>query len=505
MPTPPRQIRAVSDHVYFYLDKSSPLWPEFSVASGHRPSFRRRLAGSSARPLGDHGRPEMSGKDDPFGIGGKTVILPNSGRRAAAAIRSSRCRRSRRTRGAASSRYTSLDRHQPLVAAAASRRAGMPAAGSRTTGRIAAPMRPAQNRQAIPETERRRRSRRRRRIPLEVALSAPDAVEFPAANPITAAAAPLLILLGRLRLHIVDMQAVPLMNHVASSITEFEKKILEAGVPPRRGAGRQIRALRHRRRHRPEPARHRPARLDAVQHAGAVLPGAHLRRRLLRGAEQGARQPGAALQPARADACLPVARLRGPVSRRRRRRQRIAAHPPRRLPDAAPCEGAQRRRHLAALARPGAAGCAISAASVPLWAIASVAGAAARRRLLPAALPDRQRRRMRWRSGWSHCIPTASDRASTRPAFKPYVPPPVERRRRSSSASAPRCADEIAAGGMAVEPVGDQIVVRVSNLVLFASGKADVKPEFEPAGKRRSPRRSTRSRGRSTSSAIPTM
>ena len=41
MPTPPRQIRAVSDHVYFYLDKSSPLWPEFSVASGHRPSFRR--------------------------------------------------------------------------------------------------------------------------------------------------------------------------------------------------------------------------------------------------------------------------------------------------------------------------------------------------------------------------------------------------------------------------------------------------------------------------------
>ncbi|WEX10852.1 type VI secretion system baseplate subunit TssK [Chelativorans sp. AA-79] len=34
MPTPPRQIRTVSDHVYFYLDKSSPLWPEFSTASG---------------------------------------------------------------------------------------------------------------------------------------------------------------------------------------------------------------------------------------------------------------------------------------------------------------------------------------------------------------------------------------------------------------------------------------------------------------------------------------
>lgn len=33
MPTPPRQIRAISDHVYFRLEKTSPLWPEFSTAS----------------------------------------------------------------------------------------------------------------------------------------------------------------------------------------------------------------------------------------------------------------------------------------------------------------------------------------------------------------------------------------------------------------------------------------------------------------------------------------
>ena len=31
-PTPPRQIRAVTDHVYFYIDKNSPLWREFSSA-----------------------------------------------------------------------------------------------------------------------------------------------------------------------------------------------------------------------------------------------------------------------------------------------------------------------------------------------------------------------------------------------------------------------------------------------------------------------------------------
>jgi type VI secretion system protein ImpJ len=33
LPTPPPQIRAITDHVYFYLDRTSPLWPEFSQAA----------------------------------------------------------------------------------------------------------------------------------------------------------------------------------------------------------------------------------------------------------------------------------------------------------------------------------------------------------------------------------------------------------------------------------------------------------------------------------------
>jgi type VI secretion system protein ImpJ len=33
LPTPPPYIRAIADHVYFYLDRKSPLWPEFSVAA----------------------------------------------------------------------------------------------------------------------------------------------------------------------------------------------------------------------------------------------------------------------------------------------------------------------------------------------------------------------------------------------------------------------------------------------------------------------------------------
>ncbi len=33
LPTPPPQIRAITDHVYFYLDRNSPLWAEFSTAA----------------------------------------------------------------------------------------------------------------------------------------------------------------------------------------------------------------------------------------------------------------------------------------------------------------------------------------------------------------------------------------------------------------------------------------------------------------------------------------
>ena len=56
MPTPPGQIRAVSDHVYFHLDKIVAAVAGIQRGQRHRPSFRRRLARSSARPVGNHGR-----------------------------------------------------------------------------------------------------------------------------------------------------------------------------------------------------------------------------------------------------------------------------------------------------------------------------------------------------------------------------------------------------------------------------------------------------------------
>ncbi|MGR3468209.1 MAG: type IVB secretion system protein IcmH/DotU [Shimia sp.] len=53
-----------------------------------------------------------------------------------------------------------------------------------------------------------------------------------ASNPIIAAASDLLILLGRLRTGMVEMQAVPLRDHVLRAMAEFVQKCAAAGVAP---------------------------------------------------------------------------------------------------------------------------------------------------------------------------------------------------------------------------------------------------------------------------------
>ena len=205
----------------------------------------------------------MSGKDDPFGAGGKTVIRPNPGGGG--------------TRPAA---RRPAARHPPALAAMAApagagsarRISAAPAAGRLPAAarrypqqgypqrpqpggynpRVNAPQQgfgrgvggmPSQEDDwyAAPTTSSSRSSRNtgsssRRlpeqpKIPLAVALNARDSGQIPAANPLTAAAAPLLILLGRLRLMIIDIEARPLMEHVANEITAFEQQVRsQAGV-----------------------------------------------------------------------------------------------------------------------------------------------------------------------------------------------------------------------------------------------------------------------------------
>jgi type VI secretion system protein ImpK len=51
-------------------------------------------------------------------------------------------------------------------------------------------------------------------------------------NPLTSAAASLLILFGRLRSQVVEMQAIPLMTHVAHDLDSYERRATEAGANP---------------------------------------------------------------------------------------------------------------------------------------------------------------------------------------------------------------------------------------------------------------------------------
>ena len=88
LPTPPPHIRAITDHVYFYLDRKSPLWPEFSNAGIDRDALLGRLAGTRTASMGDSGRPA----DERQGQTGKSVRSRSSGR-SSVPIRAEGCRK----------------------------------------------------------------------------------------------------------------------------------------------------------------------------------------------------------------------------------------------------------------------------------------------------------------------------------------------------------------------------------------------------------------------------
>lgn len=70
------------------------------------------------------------------------------------------------------------------------------------------------------------------RIPLQQALKATGLAQGGSANPLLAAATNLLILFGRLRSGIVEMNAVPLMEHVTREIEGYEARAIAGGAPP---------------------------------------------------------------------------------------------------------------------------------------------------------------------------------------------------------------------------------------------------------------------------------
>lgn len=417
----------------------------------------------------------MSGKDDPFGLRGKTVIVPTPGgapkRDPIAPLPAPAAPRPQAT--VIQPAFQPPPASHPVAPPAQGLGVPPPAQDDWMLARppMRPPATPAPAESGIPAEK----------IPLDIALGAGAGAEYSAANPMTAAAAPLLILLGRLRLMIVDMQAVPLMNHVARQITEFEQKVLQAGISREDAlvakyvlcgtADDIVQNLPGTDRHvwmqysmlaqffqvrtsgvgffeelnkaLANPAQH--YELLELMHACLSLG--------FEGQYRGMAGGDNELQRVRRDVYETLRRLK-----------------PRSDEDISP-----RWRGMALKMRD-------FGSRVPVWAIGSLAAAV----LVGIFLTLR------------FAITSDGDALAAtlvglhpgdnvtiaRAAFVPFkqelVNPNTTQLQRIRTA----LKDEIAAGAMAVDPVGDDIVIRVSNLVLFDSGKADVKPEFAAAAAR---------------------
>jgi hypothetical protein len=175
LPTPPPQIRAITDHVYFYLDRTSPLWPEFSTASsigmhfsGDWPELELELWAVL------EGGDERRNPFDPFG--GSRGERTSSARTPGTQVRGGP--------GGSAAPGSRLDAAPQRLRA---RRASSPAGASRRPSpRPTGPARP-------------RRPSRPPPAPAAQPMLRRDAVQAPGDNPVLRAAAPLLLLLGRLR------------------------------------------------------------------------------------------------------------------------------------------------------------------------------------------------------------------------------------------------------------------------------------------------------------------
>jgi type VI secretion system protein ImpK len=161
----------------------------------------------------------MSQSDDPPDSRGRTVIRPRPGGLPSSPGAGA---------GGLPNRPDTGGHHQPMGAASAWGAPGSGwSGGNRSEGQASdwvSPVFPGTERLETPP------SVARVQIPLGTALSARSSPAIKASNPIVQAAAPLLILLGRLRQMIIEMDAVPLMQHVSHSISGFEKSVLAAGV-----------------------------------------------------------------------------------------------------------------------------------------------------------------------------------------------------------------------------------------------------------------------------------
>lgn len=318
----------------------------------------------------------------------------------------------------------------------------------------------------------------------EVLFDAADGVTYAAANPILGAAAPLLILFGQLRLMPVERQMAPLAEHIAAAVDMFDRAVGKAGIAEEDAriakfalcetADDLVGNL-------PWPAK------DSWQAHSLVTRFFH------------ARPTGAGFYEAlnkilaKPDehcdllelmhACLSLGfegQYRGLTGERnsleRVRRDvydTLRYFRPRADDDVSP----HWQGMATTMPKPSA--------RLPVWAVAAAAVTLVTAAFfaLRVTITNEGDAAARELLALNPSTPITIERASVAPLAEPAEaapPPPVVAATTQIDRIRTVLAKEISAGGLTVGTKGEFIVVEVNNVLLFAPGQAQLKPEFQP-------------------------
>lgn len=146
----------------------------------------------------------MSSKDDPFGPNGRTVIKPARG----------------------PGQRKDIDPSRP----SSPKRKADPTVIAPEPGRLRGKSEPAFRTVLADEQRPAQPSGGNRTLSFDQLLEAGHRVEFVVGNPLLAAAAPILVLLGHLRQMPIEIEPGRLADHVATMMQEFDRKVAQAGV-----------------------------------------------------------------------------------------------------------------------------------------------------------------------------------------------------------------------------------------------------------------------------------
>ncbi|RWM06187.1 MAG: type VI secretion system protein TssL [Mesorhizobium sp.] len=318
----------------------------------------------------------------------------------------------------------------------------------------------------------------------EMLLDATDGVTYTTANPILAAAAPLLMLFGQLRLMPVERQAAPLAEHIAEAIGTFDREMAKAGIAGEDGRIAKFALC--------ETADDLVGNLpwpkdDAWGPHSLVLQFFHTKptgagfyealNKIL-GNPEGHHDLLELMH-----ACLSLGfegQYRGRTGQRDTL-ERVRRDVYDTIRYFRPGEGDDISPHWQGMA----ATMPKPRARLPLWAVAAAAATLVTAAFfaLRVLITDEGDVTAGELLALTPSTPVTIERASVAPIAKPEEaapPPPVVPDTTQIDRIRAALAKEIAVGGLTVGTKGDFIVVEVNNQLLFASGQAELKDQFQP-------------------------